>query len=321
MNELFAFKSLELLTALGILYSAYRIDGSISSGAWEKLSLAAIVIAVKSAAEIFLLWKGLPLGVVTGTFAPSMAVLLSGAGLSFVDSYGEFGRIKAHHFVGFVTGIVGGTVAISLLAPNSSINSLYYLVTPVLLVPAIYCFYFMQEMGERAVFRSMLASATLFFTASAMNIYLATVCRCSPVYGFALPFSLPEVRILEFLAASAPVLHMTGVLFLGFAVYLFHHGVFREVDVDTASEDSSRELVSETVENIGAIVGRPVAERMALKALNERFDNEEEKARDAAEGEELDEVKDVLEEALGDSIGPVAERKISEIYGEKKGEE
>lgn len=306
--------------ALGILYSAYRIDGSTSSSAWETLSLAAAVIGVKSIAEILLLAKGLPLGIVEGSFAPSVAVLLSGAGLSFVDHYGKFGRIEAEHFIGFITGLIAGTVALSFLGPKSMVNSLYYMVTPILLLPAIYCFYLMQELGEKAVFRAMLTSSALLLTASTMNIYLSSVCNCSPIYGFNLPFSLPEIGFLESFALSAPVFQMTGVLFLGFAVYLFHHGVFRDLDIETGGEDEARELMSETADNIGAIVGKPVVERISLKALNERFGKDKEEAEDAAEGENIEEVKETLEEALGESIGPVAERKIRDIYKKKQGE-
>jgi hypothetical protein len=317
LNELIAFKALELLVAIGIIYSSYRISDWTSSNAWQTLSLAAVVIAVKALGEIFLLVKGLHLGIIEGTFAPSMAILLSGVGLSFVDQYGEFGRIDAEHFVGFVTGVVLGTVGLSFLAPDFMVNSLYYMVTPLLLLPGIYSFYQMQKLGEKAVFLSMLTSVSLFFVASVMNIYLALVCKCSPVYGFSLPFQLPAVRALEIFAFSAPVFQMTGILFLGFAVYLAHHGVFRSVNLEKDGDSSAKDLVSETVDNLGAIVGKPVVERMSLRALNERFEKDVEKAEQAAEGEESEEVKEALEEALGDSIGPVAERKIEEIYREK----
>ncbi|PSH00640.1 MAG: hypothetical protein BRC30_02520 [Nanohaloarchaea archaeon SW_7_46_7] len=321
MNEFLLFKILELSVALGILYSTYRISESTNSGAWEKISLVAVVLSVKSVAEIILFAQGFTLASIEGVFMPSMALLLSGAGLSFMDSYGDLGRFKALGFLGTTAAVVTAVFAASFYVPIPMVYSVYYMATPVLLIPAVYSFYLMQERGERAVFMSMLAGTGFIFIGSMMNIYLASVCKCSPIYGFSLPIGLTSSKILEATAVSAPVLQMTGILFLGFAVYLFHHGVFRDVSLNSQESDTSKELVSETIQNLGAIVGEPVVKRMTLKALNNDMEKNAEDPEKAAEGENLEEVKETLKESLGKTIGPVAERKIDEIYEEEKGEQ
>lgn len=317
MTELFAFKALELLISLGIVYGAYRIDKSTNSRAWELFSAIGTILAVESLLQIYLIANNFRLGMLEGMFAPSIAVLLTGAGLSFVEEYTNFGKIQIHHLMGYVLGVVGGSLALAFMAPSFLVTTAFYLGTPLILLAAIYLFYRMRSGGETAIFNSLIASASLYLLASLMNIYLAaTGGHEKYVYSFMLNAAVPRVEALTAFSASAPVMKMAGTMFLGYSVYLFYHGVFRDIHSGKNGEPDSRKLADNTVENIGAIIGESLANRMALEALNEEFGKDTESIENTVKDENFEEVEKALKDKFGDTVGPVAERKIEEITEE-----
>ncbi|MFB6115498.1 MAG: hypothetical protein ABEK04_04325 [Candidatus Nanohalobium sp.] len=321
MTELIAFKALEFLVSIGIVYGAYRIDGSTNSRAWRLLSMIGVFIAAESLLQISLIMNNFGPRMLEGLFEPSIAVLLIGTGLSFVNEYGSFGRIKQGHILGYTIGCVAGSLALAFLAPSFMASTAMYLGTPLLLLPSIYLFYRMQKGGEKVIFASFTASASFYTVASLMNLYLATAGGfIEKIYSFTINASVPEIEALVTVSSSAPVLKMTGTMFLGFSIYLFYHGVFRDIYSKDESSDEGNELATTAVENIGAIIGKPVAERMAKKALNKKFEKDAETVEKAAKGEELEDVEKALEKKFGNSVGPVGKKKIKEIAEETKGE-
>ncbi|MFB6180904.1 MAG: hypothetical protein ABEJ93_03425 [Candidatus Nanohalobium sp.] len=316
MLELALFDMLELIAAAGIIYGSFLIHQQTESRAWRLIAASGVLIAVKSFFQAFMVFTGLKLGMLEMMFAPCLAVLLSGAGISFMRDMWAFDHVTPDHLAGYVVGAVIGLLAIGLAVPPYVDNGFLYIGTPFLLLPALYSFYRVQKEGKSVIFQSVFASTLMYFVASLMNLYLAATCfKCSlKAYSFYLPMSIPSPEVLGAASFSSPVLEMTGTFMLGFAVYLYYHGVYRKIE--SPDKNTSVGLLESTVENIGAVTGEDVARRIAENTLQEHF-KDTGTAEEIADEEDIEEVKKALEEGFSSVVGPFARRKIQEIYEEE----
>ncbi len=316
MEEQIAFSFLELLIAALVIYSSYRISKSADSLNWKIITALSGTIGLTAAVNL--------IGAVSTSFSPAVDALSAPLiGLlfvlsadRFVEKYGVEMRFKSK--ILFYEAFLFAFLMIAGISNAINYTSLLYLVGFLAVKPAAILFQSATSEGEEAIFYSFTASTVLHLTSYA--------------FKFVHSLNIPALNTgtVHRVLVSAPAIELAGTLMLGYSVYLFYHGVFRDVQAgvieDSGTEGNqskvgvSQKLVSETVENLGAIMGKSLAERMAKKALNQAFDTEEDSAEDAASGKDPEEVKKALIEKFTDTMGPVADKKIEEIYEDIGGE-
>ncbi len=312
LKEQIAFSFLEILVTLLVIYSSYRISKSVESLNWNLITALAGVIGLTS---IFNLMETFSLAV-DALSTPMIGLLFVLSAERFVEKYDVKMRFKSK--ILFYEAFLFAFLMIAGISNAINYTSLLYLVGFLAVKPAVILFQSATTEGEESIFYSFTAATILYLTSYAFKF----------IHSLNIPTL--ETGIVHNVLVSSPAIELSGTLMLGYSVYLFYHGVFRDVqttgtdeeDTENDQEDSldtSQRLVSETVENLGAIMGKKLAERMAKKALNQAFEKED-TAEGAASGEDPEEVKKVLIEKFTDTMGPVAEKKIEEIFEDIGGE-
>lgn len=315
MNEQVVFSFLEVLVSSLIVYSSYRISKSMDSLNWKLIATLGGTIGVTAAVKVSGLVSTPVSPALDALSAPLVGLLFVLSAARFVEKYNVKMPYKSK--ILFYEAFLFAFLIIIGLTNSINYTSLLYLVGFLAIKPAALLFQSAGSEGEEAIFYSFTASTVLYLTSYAFK------------FIHSLDISALNTGTLHKIMISSPAIKLAGTLMLGYSVYLFYHGVFREVQTDEKSSsqkdqdeelDTGQKLVSETVENLGAIMGKPLAERMAKKALNQEFDEEKETAENAAAGEDPEKVKEILKDRFTETMGPVADKKIEDIYEDIGGE-
>lgn len=317
MTEQIVFSILEIAVAALVIYSSYRISRSVDPLNWKLIIALTGTIGLTAAFKLVSSISTSVYPAVDALSAPLIGLLFVLSAERFVEKYEVQMHFKSK--ILFYEAFLFAFLIIAGISNAINYTSLLYMTGFLAIKPAAILFQSATTKGEEAIFYSFTASTVLYLTSYAFKF----------VHSLNIPAlnTGPVHRVL----VSTPAIELAGTLMLGYSVYLFYHGVFRDVqtadtekpeteDEQDDSMDTGQRLVSETVENLGAIMGKPLAERMAKKALNQAFDTEEDSAEDASSGKDPEEVKKVLIEKFTDTMGPVAEKKIEEIYEDIGGE-
>ena len=305
---------LELAVASLVVYSSYKISRSVDSLNWRLIASLAGFIGINAVVNIFGSVSDSMSTAVDALSAPLIGLLFFLSATRFVKRYDV--RMPYMSKILFYEAFLFAFLMIAGLLDAINYTSLLYLIGFLAIKPAVLLFQSASSEGEEAIFYAFTASTILYLTSYAFK------------FIHSLNINVLNEGLAHRLLASSPAIELAGTLMLGYGVYLFYHGVFRDIQTDAtgSSEDQEEELdtaqrlVKETEENLGAIMGEELAERMAKKALNQAFDTDKETAEEAAEDEDPEEVKNILKEQFNDTIGPVADKKIDEIYKDIGGE-
>lgn len=315
MTEQVIFSFLEVAVASLVAYSSYRISRSVDSLNWKLIATLAGTIGLTAATKLIGTVSKPVLTAVDALSAPLIGLLFVLSATRFVEKYDVEMPFKSK--ILFYEAFLFAFLMIAGLTNSINYTSLLYLIGFLAIKPAALLFQSATSKGEEAIFYSFTASTVLYLTSYAFNF----------IHSLGIPAL--ETGTVHRVLVSSPAIELSGTLMLGYSVYLFYHGVFREVQTDNTGQSeeeddqqisTSERLVSETVENLGAIMGKKLAERMARKALNEAFDTDKETAEEAANDKEPEKVKEILKDRFTETIGPVADKKIEDIYKDIGGE-
>ncbi len=315
MNEQVAFSVLEILVSSLIVYSSYKISRSVDSLNWKLIAALAGTIGLSSVVKLVVNVTNPVSLAVDALSVPLIGLLFTLSAARFVEKYDV--EMPFRSKIMFYEAFLFAFLMIAGLTNAINHTSLLYLTGFLAVKPAVLLFQSATSEGEEAIFYSFTASTVLFLISYAFKF----------IHSLNIP-ALSSGKAHTVLVSS-PAIELGATLMLGYSVYLFYHGVFRDVQTDDSrvsedtgeeAQDTGQKLVSETVENLGAIMGKSLAERMAKKSLNQEFDKDKETAEAAAKGEKPEEVKKVLVEQFNDTMGPVADKKIENIYEEIRGE-
>lgn len=305
MSQLIVLYALQWTVAILIAAAALQMRTASVRRAWRWIAGAGIMVAGWSTIQLY--------AFVSGSLLPHLdAALLLGAAALASAGFIRFNQVYVQHrwfddqipiwaAVGaIVVGVLTGTDSAGIL----------FLATALLVLLIGFPALVRLNYESRRLWGPFTAATGMFLLFLALTLYRTTCVTCTAT-SLALPVA-PQVQ--EDIIASQPVLMLSAVLLLAYGCYLFLHGIIREVDVDDM-ETTAVELVQTVVQNIGAIVGGPVAARMAADAIEDMTGT-----RPTVDGSEItldtdipdtDAIIDALTTAFA-AIGPVGRRKVEE---------
>lgn len=305
MTQLLAFYGVEWIVGLLLAATAVRLRSASAQRAWTWFGLTGLLITGWSTVHLYGILTGRMLSHVDTAVLLGVTALLSAAFIRFHAVYGRQEQLMDERILPAVAAAV---IVIGGLFMAASASTVFLAVAVMLLIPGTYALVRLLQ-NSIHLWGPFTAATGVLWIYLVIALYRTT---CSACTGTTLSLPLPPT-VQEQIIASQPVRMLATALLLAYGCYLFLHGVVRTVAVQADEEKTAGDLVQAVVRNIGAIIGEPVAARMAADAVETVTESRPAVTDDTVSIETDDIALEKLADTLADrfaAIGPVGERKV-----------